>query len=109
MTSCIFCKIAKREMPKGFTYEDGEVMVFPDINPIAPVHLLVVPKKHISELLEISDENLVNKLWKTVQKMVKKTGLEDKGYRLTVNGGGAQIIDHLHIHLVGPMGKHVKM
>ena len=105
MGDCIFCKIANREIPKEFTYEDDEIMVFPDIHPLAPTHLLVMPKEHIGELLELSDESLVNKLWKTVQKMIRQTGLDKKGYKLVVNGGGAQIIDHLHIHIIGPVKK----
>lgn len=116
MKTCIFCKIRDREIPKEFTYEDDDMMVFPDIHPLAPIHLLVVTKKHIKDLSMIDDppggeasEGLMIKLIKTVQKMVNKMGLEDKGYRLTINGGGAQIIDHLHIHLAGPIGKHAKM
>ena len=109
MSGCIFCKIRDREIPKEFTYEDKDVMVFPDIHPLAPIHLLIVIKRHISELLELNDERLVNKLWKTVQDMIKKSGLENKGYRLAMNGGGAQIIDHLHIHLAGPMGREAKL
>ncbi|MBI2031934.1 MAG: HIT domain-containing protein [Candidatus Levybacteria bacterium] len=106
---CIFCKIAKKEIPKDFTYEDDEIMVFSDINPIASTHLLVVPKEHITDFLELKNDKLFGKLANTIQKMVKKTELKDKGYRLVLNGGGAQIIDHLHFHVVGPVGKKVKM
>lgn len=84
-------------------------MVFPDIYPIRPVHLLIVPKKHIKDFLDLDDKNLLEKLRKVSQKMIRKFELENKGYRLGMNGGGAQIIDHLHIHLLGPLGKAVSM
>lgn len=106
---CVFCKIRDRIIPKVFTYEDEEVMVFPDINPLKPIHLLIVPKKHIEDLSMMNDEGLMMKVTKIVQEMIKKFELGDKGYRLVVNGGGAQIINHLHFHLLGPLGKAVEM
>lgn len=106
---CIFCKIAKREIAKEFTYEDEDVMVFPDIHPVKPIHILIMPKKHVPDFLSMTDEHLMVKIWKTVQEMVKEQKLTNKGYRLIVHGGGAQVIDHLHIHLLGPMGKAAKM
>jgi histidine triad (HIT) family protein len=109
MENCIFCKIAKREIPKEFTYEDDEVMVFSDIHPIKPIHLLIIPKKHIGEFLEVENSELFHKLFSVVQKMVKEQGLTDKGYRISINGGGAQLINHLHIHLFGPLGKTATM
>lgn len=109
MDTCIFCKIANKEIPKDFTYEDEDVMVFPDINPVKPIHLLIMPKKHIKDFLMINDERLMIKLNKTIQRMIKEQKLETKGYRLVVHGGGAQIIDHLHIHLLGPVGKAAQM
>ncbi len=104
MTNCIFCKIRDREIPKTFTYEDEDVMVFPDINPNRPIHLLVVPKKHLRDFLEL-EEDLGAKLIKITQKMITEQKLENLGYRVTVNGGGAQLIDHLHFHLSGPIKK----
>lgn len=109
MADCIFCKIRDKIIPKKFTYEDDQVMVFPDINPFKPIHLLIVPKKHIEDFLMINDQGLMIKLNDVSQKMIKKFELGDKGYRLVVNGGGAQIIDHLHIHLMGPLGKSAKL
>jgi len=105
MKNCIFCKIRDKVISKEFTYEDEEVMVFPDINPIKPVHMLIIPKKHIEDFLDVDDSVLWEKLKKTTQKMVKKFKLESKGYRVGINGGGAQIVNHLHIHLIGPLGK----
>lgn len=107
MDDCIFCKIARHEIPKEFTYEDEDVMVFPDINPIKPTHLLIVSKKHIKDFLDVEEKILFEKLCIVIQKMIKKMSLENKGYRILVNGGGAQIIDHLHIHLLGPIGLKV--
>ncbi len=109
MKDCIFCKIAKHEIPKEFTYEDDEIMAFPDIHPIAKIHLLIMPKKHITDFLVLKDEGLMIKLKNVADKIIKSQKLEGRGYRLVINGGGAQIIDHLHIHLVGPLGKAVEM
>lgn len=103
MNTCVFCKIRDGEIPKEFTYQDNEVMVFPDINPLKPVHLLVMPKKHVKEFVE-SDSETLEKVMKTVQKMIKENSLDTKGYHLMVNGGGAQLVDHFHIHIVGPIG-----
>lgn len=107
MDDCIFCKIAKHEEPKEFTYEDEEVMVFPDIHPIRPTHLLIVPKKHYTDLLALDDEEIWNKLKDVAQDMVREFNLTETGFRLTNNGGGAQQIDHFHFHLVGPLGKAI--
>ena len=106
---CVFCKIAKRELPAKFVYEDEYVMVFPDINPIKPIHLLVVPKIHIADFLDLDNDKLLGKMRVAIQKMVKEQKLTDRGYRLMLHGGGAQLIDHLHMHIVGPMGKAVKL
>ena len=108
MNGCIFCKIRDREIPKEFTYEDEDVMVFPDIHPVASIHLLIMPKKHIVDFLELKDSKLLQKIKDIIQKIIKEQKIQDKGYRLDVNGGGAQIIDHLHVHLMGPMGKKIQ-
>ncbi len=84
-------------------------MVFPDIHPYKPIHFLIIPKKHIPDYLDLEDGDLWDKLRIVIQKMTKENKLENKGYRLVVNGGGAQIVEHLHFHLMGPMGKTVKM
>lgn len=108
MENCIFCKIANREIPKDFTYEDDEVMVFPDINPIKPIHLLIVSKQHLPDMLG-AEETLLGKLMGIVKKMAKEQKLEGEGFRVVNHGGGAQIIDHLHFHLLGPIGKHATL
>ncbi len=101
----IFCKIASGEVGKDFIYEDEELMVFEDIHPEKPVHLLIVPKKHVVDFIDVEDHSLFQKIMKVAQKMVKEKGLVGKGYRLKVNGGGHQLVDHLHFHLIGPMEK----
>ena len=83
--------------------ETESVMVFPDIKPVAPVHLLVVPKRHIPELVKLGklDKFAWDGVMAVVLKLIKQNGLEKKGYRIVINGGGAQAIDHLHVHLQG--------
>lgn len=100
---CVFCKIANGSIPKEFIYEDEDLMVFHDLHPAKPVHILVVPKQHIAEFMAIEDHNLFQKISKVMQKMIKEQGLEKKGHRIIINGGGAQEVDHLHVHLMGPI------
>lgn len=103
MEDCIFCKIRDGKIPANFVYQDEDVMVFPDIHPVKPIHLLIIPKKHIKEFLVLEEYHLLEKLGKVIQRMIREKGLEDKGYRIMMNGGGHQDVDHLHIHLTGPM------
>ena len=103
---CIFCKIRDRVIPKEFTYEDEEIMVFPDIHPFKPIHLLVVPKVHIEDYLEFNDTDLSAKTKNIINKMVKEQKLDNgKGYRISVNGGGAQMVRHVHFHVMGPISQ----
>lgn len=106
MNDCIFCQIREKKIPANILYEDADVMVFPDIHPVKRIHVLVVPKKHISDFLQLEDDHILSKIRQVIQKMVKVHNLEKKGFRLTVNGGGAQVVDHLHFHLTGPWGKN---
>jgi len=103
MDSCLFCKIAKKEAPADIVYEDDKVLAFKDVNPKAPFHVLIVPKKHIPSVnhLEEVDKKLVGELFLVAQKIAKQKEL--KGYKLIINVGraGGQIIDHLHLHLLG--------
>jgi len=108
---CLFCKIAKKEVPSEIVYEDEKVVVFKDINPQAPIHLLIIPKKHIHSVnhIEIEDKNLMGELILTAQKIAKEKNL--RGYKLQINVGRAagQIIDHLHLHLLsGSQSKNKK-
>lgn len=109
MNSCIFCKIAKHEVPKDFTYESDNVMAFPDIYPLRPIHLLVMPKKHIKDFLEFDDLTIWEEMQNVTKKLIKENKLDKNGYRLGVNGGGAQLIDHVHMHILGPVKKTEKM
>ena len=103
--NCIFCKIASGEMPTAILYEDEEVIVFPDINPVTPIHLLVIPRKHITSLAEMDDEDtpLVGKMTRAANQVAREQGISVNGYRLTINSGAdsGQIIFHLHMHLMG--------
>jgi histidine triad (HIT) family protein len=104
---CLFCQIRDKIIEKKFIYEDDDIMVFQDIHPVRPVHLLIVPKEHITELYEVEQPMLFMKLLVVIQNMIKREGLTDKGYRVTINGGGAQAINHFHLHLTGPLNKTV--
>lgn len=99
---CIFCKIVRKETSTFMVYEDEEFAVFPDIRPKAPVHLLVIPKRHIATLHDIkeSDMELMGKLMWTTRKVAKEKDL--KGYKLQMNVGkeGGQDVDHMHLHLL---------
>lgn len=109
MKECIFCKIRDRKIPKEFDYEDEDVMVFPDINPYKPIHILVVPKKHVEDFLDFNDKELFMKVKKIINKEIKKNKLDKKGYRVAINGGGAQLIDHIHFHITGPISRNDSM
>lgn len=100
MEDCIFCKIVRGEVPVEFEYQDEEIVVFPDNKPRAPVHLLIVPKKHIEELGELEDKLLL-KIRDRIVRIVKEKKLAEKGYRILNNGGAAKGVDHLHFHLLG--------
>lgn len=105
MSECLFCKISAGEMDTDFVYEDDKVVVFEDINPQAPVHLLIVPKKHIADLnhLEASENDLIGHVYQVAKKMAAENGIADSGYRLVSNCGeeGGQTVYHIHFHLLG--------
>ena len=105
MADCLFCRIVKKEIPSKIFFEDEDLVVFHDINPKAPVHLLIVPKKHLATVndLEEEDRTLAGKMILAAQKAAKKAKIAQKGYRLVFNCGqdGGQEIGHLHLHLLG--------
>lgn len=109
MNDCIFCKIVNKEIPKEFRYEDEFVVVFDDINPVNKVHVLVIPKEHIESFEKIENDEFLPSIRKGIQKISKDEGLVGKGYKILVNGGGAQVINHLHFHLIGPIGLNAKL
>ena len=105
LMDCIFCKIAAGEIPSDILYQDKEVVAFRDINPAAPVHVLIIPKKHIPTVAELSqaDSPLVGHMIDVANQMAKKEGISESGYRLVINSGkdSGQEVDHLHLHLLG--------
>lgn len=109
MVDCIFCKIAQGEIKTDFLYEDEDVMAFNDIHPVKPTHILIVPKGHVEDFLALEDPAIKEKLFSVVQNMAEAAELDEAGFRIVINGGGAQEINHLHIHLMGPMGSNVKV
>lgn len=104
MSDCIFCKIANGEIPTKYVYQDDKVAAFNDLNPQAPVHILIVPKQHISSALELNDENsdVVGHIFKVASKIACDMGFDKKGFRLVNNCGedGGQTVNHLHFHLL---------
>ena len=104
MEDCTFCKIIKGEIPSNKVYEDEEILAFHDINPAAPIHILVVPKKHIESLahLEKEDEALVGNIYGVINKIAEEQGFKDEGFRVIVNCGenGGQEVMHLHFHIL---------
>ncbi|MFR5266016.1 histidine triad nucleotide-binding protein [Clostridium sp.] len=105
MSDCIFCKIAKGEIPSKKVYEDDKVLAFYDIEPAAPVHVLVIPKNHIGSINEINNENssIVAHIFEVINKIVIELNIADTGYRVVSNCGeqGGQTVGHLHFHLLG--------
>lgn len=104
---CIFCKIVKGEIPKKFRKESDNLVVFDDINPSADIHLLIVPKQHISGVGKINQQHgsLIAEVYQVAQQLVKENNLQDNLYRVVVNGGKAQHVPHLHFHLLGGQWK----
>lgn len=107
MENCLFCKIAKNEIPSEVIFEDGSIKVFKDIRPSAPVHFLIIPKEHVQSIahLEKNHSEMISKLIYTAKIVAKEKGLT--GYKLVFNVGkeGGQVIDHLHLHLLGGWGR----
>jgi histidine triad (HIT) family protein len=102
---CIFCSISKKEASADIVFEDEEIIAFKDIAPQAPVHILILPKKHIAKISDLSEENqmLTGKIINRARILAKEQGTSDSGYRLVFNSGddGGQIVDHIHLHLIG--------
>jgi len=104
MTGCLFCRIARGEIPARKVYEDEEVFAFHDINPVAPVHFMIIPKLHLVSLAEAEEAHaaLLGKMLLLAPKLAKEQGL-DNGFRTVINTGhgGGQEVFHLHIHIIG--------
>ena len=102
---CIFCKIAEKEIAVPVNYEDETIIAFNDKNPQAPVHILIIPKKHIAKVSDLTDtaDGLLSKMAMAANEIAKKNKVSDSGYRLIINCGkdGGQLVEHLHMHLLG--------
>lgn len=113
MEDCIFCKIIKGEVPSTKVYEDDEILAFRDISPVTPVHVLVIPKKHITSLVDLKpeDEAVIGRIYTVINKIAKQEGILEKGYRVIVNCGedGGQVVKHVHFHLLGGKKLGVKI
>lgn len=107
MTDCLFCKIIKREISSNIVHETDSIVVFPDINPAADVHLLIVPKQHIGGMMDLTNEHdkLLSEVYQVVNRLVSEYNLANNSYRVVVNGGRAQHVPHLHFHLLGGQWK----
>lgn len=105
MITDVFCKIIKGELPSEKVYEDNDYFVIRDIHPEAPVHLLIIPKKHYDSLHEFEEKDaaLLGRAFLAAEKAAKQVGIHDKGYRLIINEGehGGKLVPHFHMHLLG--------
>lgn len=105
MNDCIFCKIIGRELPSTVVYENEDILAFEDINPVAPVHVVVVPKVHISSINELgeSDAHYIAKMFLVAKEVAKIKGISEDGFRIINNCGknGGQTVFHLHLHVIG--------
>lgn len=110
MENCIFCKIVNGEIPSNKVYEDDKVLCFKDLNPEAPVHVLIIPKEHISSLNDLNEDNsqIISHIFLTAKKVAKELGIDQNGYRVVSNCGedGGQTVGHIHFHLLG--GRNLK-
>lgn len=105
MEDCIFCKIAAGDIPADMVYEDEQVVAFRDLNPQAPTHILVIPRKHIATLndVEPDDERLIGRMYGAAREIAIQEGIAEMGYRTLVNcnEAGGQVVFHVHMHLLG--------
>jgi len=108
MTQCLFCKMAAGVIKPDVVFEDDTVLAFKDINPQAPVHILIIPKVHIATLNDLDDTLLAGQLLQTAAKLAKQEGLSEDGYRTVFNCNkkGGQEVYHLHLHLLGGRQMH---
>ncbi|MBR3003195.1 MAG: histidine triad nucleotide-binding protein [Clostridia bacterium] len=110
MEDCLFCKIIKGEIPCNKVYEDDDILAFYDINPVAPIHILVIPKKHIASVAHLTkeDEPLIGKIYSVVNQIAEEKGFKEKGFKVIVNVGkdGGQEVMHLHYHILA--GENLK-
>ena len=105
MTDCLFCKIANRDIPSDIIFEDDQLVAFKDITPAAPVHTLIIPKRHISTIndLGVEDQSLMGHMILTAKQLAAENNLCESGFRLVMNCNkeGGQTVFHIHLHLLG--------
>jgi histidine triad (HIT) family protein len=107
MSECIFCQIVNKKIPAKVVYEDDEILAFPDINGLAPIHILIIPKKHIESINHLQDEEngkvLAGKLIMIAQQIAQEQNIAKEGYKLLFRVGkhGQQEVPHIHLHLIG--------
>ena len=110
MGDCIFCKIANGSIPSKKIFENAEVFAFDDIHPMAPVHVIVIPKKHIATIMDLTKEDMsaIGSMFTAVQEVARIKGVNERGFRVVINcnEGGGQVIFHMHMHVLG--GKKLK-
>ncbi len=108
-TDCIFCRIVAGKIASDIVYQDEEVIAFRDINPQSPVHLLVIPRKHFTSLVQITEKEapLIGHMVSVANRLARDEGISESGYRLVINCGqqGGQLVPHLHLHVMG--GRHL--
>ena len=102
---CVFCQIVAGKIPSETLYQDEEVIAFRDINPLAPTHVLIIPKRHIPSLAQLTDDEmpLIGHLVRVANQLAREEGVGESGYRLVISSGeeGGQVVPHLHMHLLG--------
>lgn len=102
---CVFCQIVAGKIPSKTLYQDEEIIAFRDINPVAPTHVLIIPKRHIPSLAHLTDAEtpLIGRMAKIANQLARDGGISERGYRLVISSGaeGGQIVPHLHMHLLG--------
>ena len=105
MSDCLFCKIVKGDIPADIVYQDDNIIAFRDLNPQAPVHFLVIPKKHISTIndIQVEDAELIGNLYITAKAVAKQEAMDESGYRcvMNCNDDGGQTVRHIHLHVLG--------
>ena len=110
---CLFCKIIAGEIPSSKVYEDEKVLAFKDINPLAPIHILVIPKIHIESAAAVTAENsaVISHIFEVIAQIVKEQGIDEDGFRVVTNCGenGCQSVKHLHFHILGGRKLEVSM
>jgi histidine triad (HIT) family protein len=105
--TCLFCRIVRKEIPAKIVAETDDCVAFRDVNPQAPVHILVIPREHVPSVADVKDQTMVGKLTSLAADLAKREGVAESGYRLVINtnADAGQTVFHVHLHLLG--GRHM--